>query len=397
MTSSLPFAISPGVCVYHCLDNSVCACVLVGNRTNAVCTFTFCDRRGGPSSEIDTKEVGERALALAERGGQNAVEPGNEMMAKLEIGTPGDAFEREADAVAAAVVANGPGGPRSAGPRLAVTGARHVVQRAPTDSAGPGGSAGTLPYREATDLLSCIRIMGEENRESCREEVLGERIERPVPMPETCVPNRSLTWADFTGPVNQPSMAFTAFRHDLASGNQVIQATFQGGRSFVRPAFSDPTNRRVNGCAGNVPGCQQFFDNEAANGRVGGTQGVQAIRGCAASAQPDPSVVARNRGECDRLGTECDRVMVLESPRLLRHEQLHMDIACVLARKGTIALQTSPNLNPQAVLTAVRGRAAALSNPSGTYDNETSSGCNPGAQARWESRVSAGLPNEQIP
>ncbi|MEQ8963027.1 MAG: DUF4157 domain-containing protein, partial [Coleofasciculus sp. C2-GNP5-27] len=33
---------------------------------------------------------------------------------------------------------------------------------------------GTLPYREATELVECIRIMGEENSAYCRHEVLGE-------------------------------------------------------------------------------------------------------------------------------------------------------------------------------------------------------------------------------
>jgi hypothetical protein len=32
----------------------------------------------------------------------------------------------------------------------------------------------TLPYREATELLDCIKIMGEQNAASCRQQVLGE-------------------------------------------------------------------------------------------------------------------------------------------------------------------------------------------------------------------------------
>ena len=35
----------------------------------------------------------------------------------------------------------------------------------------------TLPYREATELIECIRIMGEQNRDYCRRVVLGERPE----------------------------------------------------------------------------------------------------------------------------------------------------------------------------------------------------------------------------
>jgi len=44
-----------------------------------------------------------------------------------------------------------------------------TIQRAPRDTDGS-----TLPYREATELLKCIRIMGEKNAAFCRREVLGE-------------------------------------------------------------------------------------------------------------------------------------------------------------------------------------------------------------------------------
>lgn len=37
----------------------------------------------------------------------------------------------------------------------------------------PGGGS-TLPYRESTELLECVRIMGEQNESYCREAVLGE-------------------------------------------------------------------------------------------------------------------------------------------------------------------------------------------------------------------------------
>lgn len=57
-------------------------------------------------------------------------------------------------------------------------------RRAPGD--GPGLGSSTLPYREATELVECIRIMGEENREYCRAEVLGEA--PPPPQARTSTP-----------------------------------------------------------------------------------------------------------------------------------------------------------------------------------------------------------------
>ena len=51
------------------------------------------------------------------------------------------------------------------------------VMRAPTKEAKrkPGLGGGTLPYREATELLNCIKIMGDQNSEYCREKALGEK------------------------------------------------------------------------------------------------------------------------------------------------------------------------------------------------------------------------------
>src|SRR5690606_2411859 len=36
-----------------------------------------------------------------------------------------------------------------------------------------------LPYLEATELTECMQLMGEENKEYCRQEVLGEVPPRP--------------------------------------------------------------------------------------------------------------------------------------------------------------------------------------------------------------------------
>lgn len=45
---------------------------------------------------------------------------------------------------------------------------------------GPGGPRGsTLPYRQATELQHCIKIMGQENAADCREMVTGEVVPDP--------------------------------------------------------------------------------------------------------------------------------------------------------------------------------------------------------------------------
>ncbi|HLB71706.1 MAG TPA: DUF4157 domain-containing protein [Candidatus Methanoperedens sp.] len=85
-----------------------------------------------------------------EAGGSRSVH------AKPAMDQPGSPFEREADFMAYA-----------------------VKRSSPSPLRGHMGS--TLPYREATELAECIRIMGEENRDYCRAEVLGEK---PEPVEE---------------------------------------------------------------------------------------------------------------------------------------------------------------------------------------------------------------------
>lgn len=61
-----------------------------------------------------------------------------------------------------------------------------AVQRSPANHENQSFKdffGSTLPYREATNLLDCIRIMGPDSAEFCRREVLGEES-----IPETFVP-----------------------------------------------------------------------------------------------------------------------------------------------------------------------------------------------------------------
>lgn len=106
ITADLPFAVSPGICVYECRDGRICACVLVGSGRAAACVFRICTG-GGPSSHHDVEGLADRALAMATRsGGQEGGrgEGSTTVQAKLEVSSPEDAHEREADRVARAVV-----------------------------------------------------------------------------------------------------------------------------------------------------------------------------------------------------------------------------------------------------------------------------------------------------
>lgn len=82
------------------------------------------------------------------------------------------------------------------------------VQRAPMDGApaGPERSRDNLSYVEATELLKCVKIMGEANRTYCREVVLGEK---PI-----LTPGENFGGWTFTQ-VNTDGSATSAYQSDV--------------------------------------------------------------------------------------------------------------------------------------------------------------------------------------
>ena len=103
----------------------------------------------------------------------------------LAIGPAGDHAEREADAVSTRL-ANG---------AAAASGNSHVsprLQRLQMNNPGFGKESSdspakegraNLPYAQAKELAECMKIMGPDSSEYCREEVLGEK--PPVRCPKT--------------------------------------------------------------------------------------------------------------------------------------------------------------------------------------------------------------------
>ncbi len=221
-----------------------------------------------------------------------------------------------------------------------------------------------------------------------------EEWRRPTPLPELCQPNRPLTWADFTGKPTGSFDAFTAFHHELATvqGEQVVRAVLDPARCFAEPRLKNPADRVHSGCDAAIKQCETLLA-----GKTGVTLPLASPGRCAASAKPDPSVVATSSATCSTvLGPECDRIKGLDSQRVLRHEQLHFTIACLLARKGTRALALNPASEAQRILQDVQAKATDLSADTGRYDSETDHGCNASAQAAWETSVAAGLPLVKI-
>jgi hypothetical protein len=214
------------------------------------------------------------------------------------------------------------------------------------------------------------------------------------PQPDPCVPNRNLTWSSFAGavPASAPQQrgAETRFRiHQVAfQGNNLFQAVMNQGASWVRPRFAQPGNVAVNGCQANITACETFFNGNPGPGAQWNHPG--GATGCAAAIGP-PATTSNNRGECSTvLGAACTRAAQSESVRLLKHEQLHFDIPCIIAAKANAARARGTALS----VATVAGRANTLTSQ---YDNQTNHGCNAGQQAQWEADIAAGLPAQNFP
>jgi hypothetical protein len=214
--------------------------------------------------------------------------------------------------------------------------------------------------------------------------------------PDVCVPNRQLTWADFAGaPGGGTFGALTSFTitTTVFQGQPLFQAILNSGASWVKPQAAQPANPAVNGCAPSINKCtQDFAQLQPGQTMTWAFSGAPSAQ-CPASFVPSASVIANSQGDCAMLiGPECARAAQLESARLLRHEQLHFDIACVLAHKANAALARGSAL--ATVRAAVNTRSNQLTNQ---YDNNTNHGCNAANQATWETNVGNSLPAVTIP
>lgn len=336
----------------------------------------FAAGRYTPGSQAGRRLLLHELVHAAQSGSRSPTPTG-----RLRVSSPDEPGEQHA-----AAVANSSSSAVSVSPPVSI----QTLHRSTSQTASEHRRhTGLLPYREATRYGRCMEIMGDA--QYCNQEVLN--IPAVPPAPQTCVPNRALTWADFSGtrPAGSRFDALThfSFASRASGGRDWIVATFNGASSWVRLRAANPRDRSHNGCAPQISSCERFFDSQA------GWWSLGVGTGCAASPQPDTSLRATSRLECESvLGTECDRVAVLESARLLRHEQLHFDLACAMADKGNAALAATPAPNAQTILRAVRTKANSQTK---SYDDQSEHGCKPSEQATWEAAVRQGLPAVTVP
>lgn len=311
-------------------------------------------------------------------------------LSSLIIDDEDSSAEREADHAADRVAK---GEQAAAGSRTAT-----AVQRAPLHSHTPAiegldaaGPDADLSGKTEDRLWQCMKGTGG--------------------FPQDC-PQAPLTWADFrvvrsaggfganTGwdvkerPM-EPKVA-ACVRNVLGwsqDQTHVFQATFVPSTSTVLRQFADPTNVAATGCNKPVRECRNHFGQRLPPNRTAGdfTFAGRPSRACPAS-MVAASVTATSTADCQNIGDECTRTAELESQRLLRHEQGHMNIACAMARKFNLALRHGTpfsvlNTNPVRFIQAIQDK----------YDRQTQHGCLPSLQASWETEIASGLPKEAIP
>ena len=305
----------------------------------------------------------------------------------IEIGVEGDEFEREADERASGV-SNDAGTPALRRATIA------RLQRIPAfEGLDEGGPKAEITGGEKEDRFrQCVKTSG--------------------PDPLECDPTTPLTWANFTGsaPAGAALDAFTVAPVDpvavpiqdclkLVYGRMTgptlrFQAKLNSSKSWVKPLFRNANDPAKNGCAQQIANCEVFFDKEAAAGRTGGSWAMNTAADPACPA----GITARGdratkRGECaTKVSADCNDTAQAESARLLSHEQGHLDISCVFAKKANAALTAGGDL-----ATIKKAVTDKLQPTQDTYDADTTHGCKAGAQATWKKNIAENLKTITIP
>jgi hypothetical protein len=145
------------------------------------------------------------------------------LLPQSAMSEPEDASEREADAAAGNLVSD-------QGMSIAGINPTELQVSREFDPFGeslppseepkrPKGS--TLPYREATELAECIRIMGDANRDYCRQTVLGEPPPAPFRAPASLSVNPVEVRPRGTDGVNTAMVTVTG----AAPGSRLLRPT----------------------------------------------------------------------------------------------------------------------------------------------------------------------------
>ncbi|MET0250633.1 MAG: DUF4157 domain-containing protein [Novosphingobium sp.] len=350
----------------------------------------------------------ELAHVVQQRGGAGTVQ--------MASGAPGDAHEREADAVADRIAAGGAARPTLHAPpsvqRDALPGSLlddkyklKVPTLPPPPLFRPGSirEAWVIPEIPAPPKLEMpepVVPFWRRNKPVVPPLTLDPALRftpvKIIPVPRY-VPDRPLTWADFPG--NNVPGGFGAVTRMAApqlltiDGNPMFQAQLNTKNpSAVGARSRNAGVRASNGCAPLVARCQR--DMRASPGGTW-TTSRPVPDTCPASIVSIDT--ANTVGECETvIGAGCDAAAVAESNRLLAHEQAHFDLLCKLVGRANDALIAGTHTT--AVL--AKWLQDNLQPQQDSYDDPTSGsnhGCDAAQQAAWVAKIAAGLPAVPLP
>jgi Domain of unknown function (DUF4157) len=205
---------------------------------------------------------------------------------------------------------------------------------------------------------------------------------------------KTLSFADFKRavPTGATKAALTAYDYTpktIRAGDRVT-AVFDGASSWAQPRYARPTGRAATGLDKAVADCESYLKKNP-GGSWDGPVATPPI--CAAAATfPDTSGITEV-SDCDpKIGVAIENWQSGESPRVLKHEQFHMNLACTLADKATKALAAGKD--PATVGSRLMAQDAAAV---GQYDSDTDHGCKAADQTKWEGYITGGLTAYPIP
>lgn len=368
----------------------------------------------GAGQYVPQSPAGRRLLAhelvhVVQQDGRAMARP----QAQPAAGASGDAFEREADRIADTVIAGGSARPslrtglalqRDEDPSLFRMPRLRLPDVPPPPLFAPGSirehwvipmPRPAAPVELEPPMLSPLPFW--QRRRPLGGDLSLGPITNWTPViilrEPRCVPDRSLTWADFPGssvPGGFGGVTRVGTPQIVVDGNPMFQAQLRA-TSAVVAASRNPGNRPTNGCAPAVSRCRAYL-----NAHPGHTWS-------SAKPIPDPCpagiltpATATTPDECETVvGVGCDADAAGDSARLLAHEQVHFDIACALVGKANDALIAGTH-TPAVLATWL---AANHQPQQDLYDSvaQSNHGCNAAGQATWVAAVGAGLPAVPLP
>ena len=356
-----------------------------------------------PGDPGGTRLLAHELAHVVQQGGRDAGP-----QAKLAIGAPGDAYEREADRVADTVAAGGTATPGlrtppliQMQPSLLDDRPRLHLDMPPPPLFAPGSirESWVIPRLPAPPQieLPTWTIPGWRPR---NQPILPPLALDPalrftpvdiIPVPR-CIPARPLTWADFPGrdvPGGFGAITRMTTPQITVDGNPMFQAQLNSRHpSAVTARARSPGVRRTNGCAPQVADCVTYLTANP-------THTWSSSSGSCPASIVTPAT-ATTVAQCESVvGTACDADAVPESARLLAHEQLHFDLTCTLVGRANDALIAGTH-TPAQMAAWLR---ANLQPQQDAYDGVGGAdhGCDAAGQATWAANVAGGLAAVPLP